>query len=169
MDAEADSGEMKLGIIKDQLTIIHNDPTLLGTTMQAIEAILALKSISLDGVYEGLRQDIETIINNAELYKQTPTKHQRAHSHVTKRIKVFAHVDIGIIRLVNYLNSIPGVYTTCSCQGYWSGPWVMVELDKNDEVAKNQLISEFNMTEHDSTDRYYCGIIYPGSEWVDSE
>jgi hypothetical protein len=37
--------------------------------------------------------------------------------HPTKRIQVWADVDIGIADLVEYLNTIPGVTTHASCQG----------------------------------------------------
>lgn len=71
--------------------------------------------------------------------------------HITKRVKVWANVDVGIADLVEYLQTIEGVTTQASCQGTLGEggpnpyrPQVLCTWD--DESVLKRLESEFDVT-----------------------
>ena len=72
-------------------------------------------------------------------------------SHVTRPVRVWADVDVGIVGMVEYLNTIPGVRTTASCQGTFGegGPapyraQVMAHWPEDQEA---RLRAEFDVTD----------------------
>jgi hypothetical protein len=69
--------------------------------------------------------------------------------HETYPVQVWADIDVGIAGLVGYLNGIPGVRTTASCQGTIGeggaephGPYVMAHWPPHVEA---RLREEFDV------------------------